>query len=248
MSTKYDNTVSGLSISKIVALVVSAIILIAVLCSIGNMFENLGAGQNMVIQSPISGKLNTYTTPGVKFQSFGTPEKYNKRGQFWFSAKPDQGGKEDGSLRVRFNDGGHATISGSISWEMPSDNEHFIALHTKYGTFQNVQDQLVRTVIEKAAYMTGPLMSSKESSAERRNELLRLIEDQAQNGIYQTETVQQQVVDPLTSQTKMVSISRIKMDAKGMPARVDNSPFEDYGIRTSNLSINEVKYDEVVEK
>ena len=35
--------------------------------------------------------------------------------------------------------------------------------------------------------MTGPLMSSKESYAEKRNELLRLMEDQVQRGVYRTD-------------------------------------------------------------
>lgn len=34
--------------------------------------------------------------------------------------------------------------------------------------------------------MTGPLMSSKESYAEKRTNLIRFIEDQISNGVYKT--------------------------------------------------------------
>ena len=56
---------------------------------------------------------------------------------------------------------------------MPQDDEHLTAIHTKYGSHEAVEQQLVRTMIEKSIYMTGPLMSSTESYASRRNELLQ---------------------------------------------------------------------------
>lgn len=216
--------------------------------AIPNLFENLDAEQLMVIQSPISGELSWYLTPGIKPQWFGRVTKYHKRSQFWFSAKPDQGGKVDESIQVRFNDGGHARISGSIAWELPQDERMLNLLHTKYGSHPAVEQQLVRTVVEKAIYMTGPLMSSKESYAERRNDLLALIEDQIQRGVFQTETIPDRQKDPITGIEKTVYVVRILKNSKGEPLRSDRSPLEELGLRTFNLSINQVAYDATVEK
>jgi hypothetical protein len=202
----------------------------------------------MVIQSPFSGTLTWYISPGVKGQWFGKVTKYRKRDQFWFSTKTDQGRKVDESLQVRFNDGAHAVISGSISWEMPIDEQNLTALHVRYGSHDAIQQQLVRTVIEKAVYMTGPLMSSKESYAEKRNELLRLMEDQVQHGVYRTETVQERQPDPMTGQSRVVNVVKLVLDREGQVLRQETSPIQDFGLKTFNLSINEIRYDPEIEK
>src|SRR2546430_512902 len=173
----------------IIKLVVAVIVLIFGIQLISNTLVHLDATQVMVIQYP-TGTLVVHTTPGFKLQWWGTSTKYNKRSQYWFSTAKDQGAATDQSIKVRFNDGGHAQLSGSIAWEIPTDDKTLLLLHTKYGSQVAVEQQLVRTVVEKAVYMTGPLMSSKESYAERRNDLIHDIEDQIQNGIYQTRTEQ----------------------------------------------------------
>jgi len=165
------------------------LIIVAFFCSF-SLIENNDAEEIMVIQSPVSGELTWHTTAGMKWQGFGKVTTYQKRSQFWFSDQDDQGSELNQSIKVRFNDGGHGQISGSIAWEMPIDNANLTALHTKYGSQHAIEQQLVRTVVEKSVYMTGPLMSSKESYAERRNELIRFIEDQITLGVYKTRTFQ----------------------------------------------------------
>jgi regulator of protease activity HflC (stomatin/prohibitin superfamily) len=91
-------------------------------------------------------------------------------------------------------------------------------------------------------------MSSKESYAEKRNELLRLMEDQVQHGVYRTETVQERQPDPMTGQQRTVNVVRLVVNKEGQILRQETSPLEDFGIKTFNLSINEIKYDPEVEK
>jgi hypothetical protein len=218
-----------------------------IFCSVCS-FENLDAGEIMVIQSPVSGQLTWHTTPGVKWQGFGKVVKYEKRSQFWFSSKADQGKKEDQSLKIRFNDGGHANISGGISWEMPMTDEHLNLLHTKFGSHKAIEQQLVRTMVEKSIYMTGPLLSSTESYAGRRNELLRLIEDQTSNGIYQTKTITEVQKDPITGVDRKVSVVQLVTDKDGKPIRVEESPLLEFAVRVFNLAINEIAYEGRVEE
>ena len=211
-----------------------------------NLFEHMNADEVMVIQSPVSGTLTWYHDAGIKWQGFGRATHYKRRSQFWFSNRNDQGPKVDQSIQVRFNDGGHATISGSIAYEMPLDDNHLTLTHTRYGSPEAVEQQLVRTVVEKSIYMTGPLMSSKESYAERRNDLLQYIEDQVQNGVYRTETQQEKQPDPMTGVMKTINVVKLVM-VNGQVARTDESPLRMFGIKTFNPSINEVKYDPTVE-
>jgi regulator of protease activity HflC (stomatin/prohibitin superfamily) len=212
----------------------------------GSIFEHMNADEVMVVQSPISGTLSWHHTAGIKWQGFGKPTHYHKRRQFWFSNRTDQGNKVDQSIQVRFNDGGHATISGSIAYEMPADDQHLTMIHTQYGSEEAVEQQLVRTVVEKSVYMTGPLMSSKESYAERRNDLLQYIEDQVQNGVYKTQTKQDKQSDPMTGVEKTINVVTLVAN-NGQVVRTDESPLKTFGIKTFNPSINEVKYDPTVE-
>lgn len=230
---------------KIFITAVTTVVIAVLVILAGRFVEYLDASHLMVIQYP-TGKLMTHTAPGIKPQWFGSVTKYTKRDQFWFSISPEQGKKEDQSIQVRFNDGGHAKISGSIAWEMPMDYDNIIKLHTRYRSHIAIQQQLIRTVLEKSVYMTGPLMSSKESYAERRNDLLNLINDQLVHGVYKTETKQIQEKDPMTGAPKTVSITSIIMEG-GKALRQDEAPLEEFGIKTFNLSINQVTYDATVE-
>lgn len=211
-----------------------------------NLFDHVNADQILVVQAPISGRLTWYTSAGVKWQGFGRVTHYRKRTQFWFSNLKDQGEPRDQSIKVRFNDGGHATISGSVAWEMPLDAEHLTAIHTRYGSQEAVEQQLVRTVLEKAVYMTGPLMSSKESYAERRNDLIKFIDDQLTNGVYQTQTRETKEPDPITGQPKTVRIVEL-VERNGRVLREDVSTLSLFGIKAYNLSLNEIAYDNTVE-
>lgn len=232
---------------QIITLSVLAVAVLAFVFSASNIVENLDAGQVMVVQSPISGTLTWHIAPGMKWQGFGKVTKYNKRSQFWFSDEKGQGDDEDDAIKVRFNDGGHAEISGGISWEIPTESELLTKLHTKFGSQEAVERQLIKTLVSKAIYMTGPLMSSTESYASRRNELLHLIEDQIEHGIYLTKTVSQKQKDPITGEDKWVSIVELVKDEAGHVERAEDPPLTEFGIKTFNLAINNIPYEQRVE-
>lgn len=232
-------------IKRIVVGVGAVLVLIFALSTVGSLVENLDASDLMVIQY-LDGRMETFSTPGWKPQWFGRVTKYRKRTNYDFLAS-NRKGSSDEAIEVRFNDAGHGKISGSIAWEMPMDRDKFIRLHTLYGSQEAIERQLVAQVVNKAVYMTGPLMSSRESYAERRNELLSLVDDQIQHGVYRTRTIQTREPDPITGQEKSVQVVEIVRDSSGHFGRQDASPLEDFGIKTFNLAINGVIYDESVE-
>ena len=235
-----------MSPGKVLSLIASFALLIVVLLCSTSIFETVDAGEIVVIQSPISGELSWYTTPGVRWQWFGKVTTYQKRSQLWFAQGAEGSGHPFG---IRFNDAGKAEVSGSISWECPSDTEHLNLLHAKYGSHEAIADHLIETIIEKAIYMTGPMMSSTESYAGRRNELLTLIEDQIEHGVYQTRTTQRHDKDPITGVDREVSIVELVTSAAdGKPLRAEESPLEEFGIKTFNLAITDIKYEERVEE
>lgn len=221
--------------------------LILLLSMGGNLFENLNASDQMVIQYP-SGDLETFTTPGWKPQWFGRVTKYRKRTNFEFLA-PERGKKgDDLSIEVRFNDAGHGRISGMLAYELPVDKATFIRLHSLYGSQAAVEKQLVAPAVTKAIYMTGPLMSSKESYADRRPELLSMIDDQIKNGVYRTRSFQKKEIDPTSGQEKTVTVVEVLRDSSGRMAREDQSSLSEFQIKTFNLAINGVIYSPEVEQ
>lgn len=212
---------------------------------ITNSVEMLDSTEIMVIQYP-NGTLLAAVEPGWYAQWFGSVTKYPLRSQFSFSSALDQGEAKDQSLKLRFNDGGHANISGVVSWEMPIDHEHLIMVHRKFGNIKAVEQQIIRPTLESAAYTSGPLMSSTESAAEKRNLLLQYMQDQAKNGTYQTRTVSLKVPDPLTGVEKTVNAAEIVLSG-GIPVREQESATKVFGINLLPMTINQIKYDDAIE-
>lgn len=239
-----------MSLKRMITLVLSGVILIVVMFSAGSIFENVPADEIIVIQSPISGELTWYTDPGLKWQGFGKVTNYKKSFQYWFSMDPSQGKKEDQSIATRFNDGGHAKISGSVRIDLPLDKENLTGLHVRYGSQSAIEHELVRTTFERSIYMSGPLMSSAESYSDKRNQLIGFIEDQATHGVFKTTTKLTRTKDPISGVEKTISVVDLipNKDAAGGYMRSEPSPLSQFHVKSYNLSINQIKYDDVVEK
>ncbi|OHB21180.1 MAG: hypothetical protein A2939_01995 [Parcubacteria group bacterium RIFCSPLOWO2_01_FULL_48_18] len=238
----------GWTTKRIIYAAVGAILTLFLVFTAGKWFENVDAGEILVTQDPFDGELHQYFTAGVKPQLWGKVTTYHKRAQLWFSSDSAQGRPEDETMRIRFNDNAHARISGSFAWEMPTDPDNLNSLHQKYGSQRAIEQQLLRTVAQKSIYTTGPLMSSRESAAERRNEVLQLVEDQVQNGVYRTQSHEEKQPDPMTGQLRTIKLTSIVRGADGNPVRNEASPLDGFGIKIFNLSINEIRYDLEVEQ
>jgi hypothetical protein len=232
--------------SLVVAGVIGALVLFGSIVAIPQMYENLDAHEIMVIQSPIDGTLTVHTDPGVKWQGFGKVTKYPRRAQYSFQQTADPRGVET-AKKLQFNDGGHANLSGAISWEMPLKPEDVVNIHKKFGSAEGVEQQAVSKMIDAAIYLAGPLMSSTESSGERRAELVHYINDQAEHGVYVTRVVEKNLKDPVTGAVKTVTATEIVRDEKGLPKRQQGSILTEFNIKLLPLSISRLAYDKIVE-
>lgn len=240
----------GMSVIKVGTLLICVIFIVICLVFSGKIIQNVDADQITVTQDPMDGELHWHVMAGMKFQKFGKVTEYIKSSQYWFSEQEDQGEDVDQSIKIRFNDGGHARISGSYRWELPLGDSVLTRIHSKFGSQKAVEQELIRPVLEKSVYMTGPLMSSKQSYAETRNDLITYIEDQAKYGIYKTKSTEVKGIDPMTGVEKtLTKTERIKDDnAPNGWARQEESPFQIFGIKAYNLSINRIAYDTTVER
>jgi hypothetical protein len=244
---------SKVSESGLTGLIVKAgigvVVLILGLILIFNTATTVGADEIVIKQDVIGGELHVWNTPGVHWQNFGTITRYKRSAQFWFSAREDEGKKTDDSIKVRFNDGGHGNISGSLRYSLPADENKMLEIHKTFHSMQAIDHELVQQVVNKGVYMSGPLMSSRESYAEKRADLINYITDQIVYGVYRTEHEQVKTNDPLTGQEKTIDLVRPKIDAKAPNGilREEESPIQRFGMNASNITINSIEYDVVVE-
>lgn len=235
--------------SLIAKLVGGVVVLIVSIIVIANIGTTVGADEIVVKQDVLGGTLHVWDSPGWHAQNFGTITRYKRSAQLWFSAKEDEGKKTDDSIRVRFNDGGHGNISGSLRYMLPNDQNKMLEVHRTFHSMEAIDHELVRQVVNKGVYMSGPLMSSRESYAEKRADLINYMTDQIQNGVYRTEHEQVKTMDPITNQEKVVDVVRPKLK-DGAPNGIDReeeSPLQRFGIQASNITINGIDYDPTVE-
>src|ERR1035437_6020866 len=78
-----------------------------------------------------------------------------------------------------------------------------IQIHSLFGSQEAIENMLITPIITKSIYMTGPSLSSKESSAEKRNYLLSYVEDQAAEGVYKTKIKEDTTIDASTKEKKL---------------------------------------------
>jgi len=234
------------TLKKILMMGIGALLLIVALIIVPQLFTNVDAKEIVVIQH-VGGEMSVIAEPGWSWQGMGKITRYPRRDQYSFSSTLDQGKSVDESIQTRFNDGGHANISGTINWAMPLAAEKVIRLHKDFGSVSAIEQQLMRTAVQKVIYNVGPTMSSTESSAEKRPDIPKYIDDQLANGTYLTKTIQKTEKDPITGQDKTMNLVTIAMDDKGQPARESKSQLTEYGLMLQSVAINEIKYDDAVE-
>lgn len=199
-----------------------------------NALEQVDADEIVVIQSLIEGKLDWYTTPGIKWQNWGRVTRYQKLSAFDFDTK------------VMFNDNGNGMMRGKLQVELPLDVERLTLLHTKYGSQEAIEQSLIKPSVEKAIYFAGPLMSSKESSVDRKSDLIRYVVDQIEHGVYQTAQETVTLEDPVTREKRTAVTAKIILDKDNQIARQEESALTEFGIRITNFAPREIEYDEVV--
>lgn len=226
--------------SQVKLVILGVLLVIASVCFFW-MFETVGASEIVIVQYP-NGTLEVYNTPGIKWQGFGSVHTYKKSFQYSFDKEDEK------TIQVRFNDGGHGQISGSCRIDLPTDPEQMKQIHIKFSSQEGVERDLVRKVLDKSVYFTGTLMSSKESSNSRRNDLITYIADQAEYGVYRTRQKDVKSTEEGMDSNKVMTIVEILKDTSGHFLRQEVSPFTSYHLAFSNLSINHLDYDSAVEK
>lgn len=200
----------------------------------GQVFESVDADEIMVVQAPASGELSWYVQPGIKWQGFGKVTIYRKMTDTELDTK------------IQFNDKGTGTMKVRFQMELPLDNVNLTALHTKYGSQDAIVEALVKPTIRKVVFMTGPTMTSEESVASKKTELIRFIVDQVEGGVYRTSQSVRTIEDPLANEKRQVVVAEVVTDKAGKTERQESSALSEFGIRVVNFAPSDIVYDQAV--
>ena len=71
-------------VKNIVKIVVVSVLAITTLFVAPKLFEDVDAGEVVVIQDPFDGELHVNTEPGFVWQGGGRATHYRKSNQYWF--------------------------------------------------------------------------------------------------------------------------------------------------------------------
>lgn len=226
--------------------VIGVIVLLAIVIGIfhDGLLINNKATDIMVIQYPFTGTLKFQFSAGAKWRFWGEVQRYPKSFQFWFDSTHVSG---MGPIRTRFT-GGVGTIIGGVRITYPLVEEYMRGIHTKYGSHNAVDQELVRSIISKSFYNIGPLMTAQESYQSRRPDIIRLTQDMANLGVYQVNLVPTEEPDPITGDMKWVDKMVLIKDteAPGGYARQELSELGLFHIKASNMSISRIDYEDKV--
>lgn len=194
-----------------------------------------------VLQFP-NGSVEVINTPGYYARWFGTVTTYPRNWQVEYNAE----GGHDWATKVTFNDGGWAHMDSIIRFASPTDTEKQRAFHRLFaGSEQNVE-AAVWAHLADAMKSSGPVMSTSEHQSARRSEYNALVQEQLDSGVFAMKKVEKQLLDQTDEKGKPITVyaTEVILDKNGQPEVTKHSPLTDFGIKVTQFSITDVRYDE----
>lgn len=227
-----------------------AVVLIACFPMIAEDMDKSKIGVNQI---PITGTYEYWTDGGFQWQKFGNVSIYDKTSQIWFNElKKDKEGNpyidssmENPAMTITYNDKGKGFVMGSVRVEMPLETKYLERIQTHYGSQEKLIRDLVKPTLNKVVMSCGPLMSSLESVSEKRTDLIALITDQLNHGVYKTKVTTIKTINPLTGEEQLTKIAEAIPDSLSPNGikRQEESPFAFYGLKVSQLAISDTDYE-----
>lgn len=230
-----------------------AVLVIAFLFTLPKWGEDMDRKQIGVNQIPITGSFEYWTNGGFQWQKLGSVTIYDKTSQIWFNqivkdatgnvaVTPDM---ENPAMPITYNDKGKGFVLGSVRVEMPLEAKYLERIQTHYGSQEKLIRDLVKPTLNKVVIACGPLMSSLESVSEKRTDLIALITDQLNFGVYKTRVRTVEVLNPITNEKQITKIAEAIPDSLSPNGikRQEDSPFAYYGLKVSQLSISDLEYE-----
>ena len=237
---------------KLLGVIVGIFAVVLIAC-FPMLAEDMDKSKIGINQIPVTGTYEYWTDGGFQWQKFGNVSIYDKTSQIWFNEiKKDKNGNpytdssmENPAMTITYNDKGKGFVMGSVRVEMPLEAKYLERIQTHYGSQEKLIRDLVKQTLSKVVMSCGPLMSSLESVSEKRTDLISLITDQLNHGVYKTKVATVKSINPLTGEEQLTKIAETIPDslAPNGIKRQEESPFAFYGLKVSQLAISDTDYE-----
>lgn len=234
---------------KLIGGSIVALVLVIMLATVGRqILETNNAGYYQIKQAAVTGTMEVIGNPGTYYQGFANITTYQISDVYYFSKIADDGaGVSDADpIKVRFNDGGTAEISGMIKFRLPSDPEKRLKLHQDFKNFEAIKHDLMRQVVTEALMQTAPLMRAEDSYSTRRSEFTDIAEDQITLGIFETISKEFKEKDADGNEFIVAEVN-VKKDEKNQPLIRKVSPLQQYGIEVIQFVIKDIDFDQTID-
>jgi regulator of protease activity HflC (stomatin/prohibitin superfamily) len=240
----YNETSSGLSLGAKIKIGGILFVLFATLIGFfGAVGKNLD--QNwQVVQYPWGG-VRIVNTPGYYGKWFGTVTTYPRNWQVEYNAsKEGKGG--DWATKVTFNDGGWAHMDSIIRFASPTTEPEQRAFHRLFAGSEENVEAAVWAHLADAMKSSGPVMSTSEHQSARRSEYNALVQEQLEKGLFEMKKTEKTLLDQTDDKGKPITVyaTEVIVDKNGKPVVTKPSPLTGFGIKITQFSITDVRYDE----
>jgi regulator of protease activity HflC (stomatin/prohibitin superfamily) len=234
---------------KLIGLAVAGLVVILGLVSASRqLFATNDAGFYQIKQVALSGEMTVHNVAGTYLRLFGDITTYQVSDMHYFSKSDLDGGssKAEDPIKIRFNDGGTADVSGGIKFRLPSDPEKQLLLHRDFKSYERIKHDLIRQTVAEALMQTATLMRAEESYSTRRSEFTSLAEDQVKVGIYETETREFKDKD-VDGNEFVIREVNIKKDKNGQPVIRKESALARYGVEIIQFVVKDIDFDPTID-
>ena len=234
---------------KLIVGAVLGLVLILGITTIGRqLFSTNNAGYYQIKQAALSGEMTVHAEAGTYARLFGSITEYQISDMHYFSKSDLDGGqgKEEDPIKIRFNDGGTAEVSGGIKFRLPSDPAKQLLIHNDFKSYERIKHDLIRQTVAEALMQTATLMRAEESYSTRRSEFTSLAEDQVKLGIFETETREFKDKDADGNEFIIREVN-IKKDKSGNPIIRKDSAIARYGIEVIQFVIKDIDFDPTID-
>ncbi len=227
----------------------AALVSVVFLSMVGSLWETNKMGYYQVKQAAMTGSVTTRSTPGTYGQWLGDIYTYQISDMLYFSKHDSDGGaatSDTDPVKVRFNDGSLADLSGALKFRLPMNETQQVLLHQDFKGYPNVKQDLIRQVVAQSLLQTATLMKAEEFYSTRRAEFGALAEEQIQRGIYETISKESKTQD-VEGNDFIERTTVIKTDEKGGRVHRAESPLQRYGIEVISFVIKDVDFDPTID-
>ncbi len=233
---------------KVGILAVVAVGLVTLFSLSSQIFETNMEGYYQIKQAAVSGEMTVRNEAGLYGQLFGTITTYQVSDMYYFSKSNLDGGpgEDTDPIKVRFNDGGTAEITGAIKFRLSTVESQQLKLHKDFKGYAALKQDLVRQVVAESLMQTATLMRAEESYSTRRSEFTAIAEDQIKKGIYYTVSEELKTKDADGNEF-IERYVRLKLGDDGLPLVRKISPFVRYKIEVLQFVIKDIDFDATID-